>query len=103
MTNFFQSQAIFQVASDPCKIGVSGKPDDTPEKIYLCQYTTRMSVICCRFFRMYILFLPFQINEKPCFCTCRELSDIKRTTIGSNEPVRWDNFRKNSGSQSPDR
>ena len=32
-----------------------------------------------------------------------EISDIKRTTIDSNEPVRRDNFRKNSGSQSPDR
>lgn len=32
-----------------------------------------------------------------------KISDIKRTTIGSNEPVRRDNFRKNSGSQSPDR
>ena len=32
-----------------------------------------------------------------------EISDIKRTTIGSNEPVRRDNFRKNSGSQSLDR
>lgn len=32
-----------------------------------------------------------------------EISDIKRTTIGSNEPVRRDNFRKNSSSQSPDR
>ena len=32
-----------------------------------------------------------------------EISDIKRTTIGSNEPVRRDNFRMDSGSQSPDR
>ena len=57
----------------------------------------------CRSYQASEFCLPFQIDEKPCFCTCRELSDIKRTTIGSNKPVRRDNFRMDSGSQSPDR
>lgn len=40
-------------------------------------------------------------NYKDGTSVVHEIADIKRTTIGSNEPVRWDNFRKNSGSQSP--
>ena len=40
-------------------------------------------------------------NYKDGTSVVHEISDIKRTTIGSNEPVRRDNFRKNSGSQSP--
>ena len=44
MTHCFQSQTIFQVASDPCKIGVSGKPDDTPGIIY-SWWTIRLRVL----------------------------------------------------------
>lgn len=40
-------------------------------------------------------------NYKDGTSVVHEIADIKRTTIGSNEPVRRDNFRKNSGSQSP--
>ena len=40
-------------------------------------------------------------NYKDGTSVVHEVADIKRTAIGSNEPVQWDNFRKNSGSQSP--